>query len=540
VLASSCRRSAGSSRLPSLRRAVTWRGKTLALVTFAIGLFLPLSSATAEPSSTQHNAVARAQSNRVLTVALSHDPSSLDPMIDSSGETQNILHNIFDSLVVANDKLQLTGDLASSWKFVPPSSWDFTLRQGVKFQNGMPVTPADVAYSFNRILDPANNSPMLSFITPITGATVVNKKTVRITTSTPSPIVPEITKEVMIVPAKVVQSMGEAAFGLHPIGSGPYEVVSRVPNDHTTLRAFNGYWGGPPPIKNIVLKPIPDDSTRVAALQSGQVSLISNFGTSFVPVLQHTPGIKLYNEGQSRTAEIILDTNPADGFAPFQDVRVREAVTEAIDYKGLINQVMGGLAIRNCQPVTRIIFGYTPHYSCPVYNPANAKALLAAAGYPNGFDVNFGGTSGEEPGDLETEEAIVGMLAKVGIRVHLTVEDFGTWLNDYHHRKWPMVFHTNGTTVLDADPDIFQLFYASTGRDYFSSPAMDKAIANEERQFNAAKRLPLLQNIIQTAMKNYVWVSLYNEPDLWAESSALRFQPRPDEWTVLTRASWKS
>jgi peptide/nickel transport system substrate-binding protein len=505
------------------------------VVTFVFAMaFVPLGSAAVGGVK-----AAAKQSNKTLTMALSHDPSSLDPMVDSSGETQNFLHNIFDSLVVANDKLHLTGDLAKSWKFVPPSSWDFKLRPGVKFQNGMKVTAQDVAYSFNRILDPKNNSPMLSFITPITAASVVNRTTVRIKTSTPSPIVPEITKEVMIVPRRVVQSMGESAFGQHPVGSGPYKVVSRVPNDHTALQAFNGYWAGPAPIRNIVLRPIPDDSTRVAALRSGQVDIISNFGTSFVSTLQHTPGIKLFNEGQSRTAEIILDTNPADGFKPFQDVRVRQAVTEAIDYRGLTSQVMSGLAIRNCQPVTTIIFGHIPGYKCPQYNPAHAKSLLAAAGYPNGFDVNFGGTNGESPGDLETEQAIVGMLSQVGIRVHLQVEEFGTWLNDYHHRKWPMVFHTNGTTVLDADPDIFQLFYASTGRNYFSSPSMDQAIAASEHVFVAKKRLPLLQNILKTAMANYVWVSLYNEPDLWAMKSSLRFQPRPDEWTVMTRAKWK-
>ena len=394
------------------------------------------------------------------------------------------------SLVVANDQLQQVGDLATSWKFAAPSSWDFTLRQGVKFQNGMPVTAEDVAYSYDRILDPANNSAILSFITPISSVTVLNSTTVRITTSTPSPIVPEITKDVMIVPEKVVKSMGEAAFGEKPVGSGPYSVVERVPNDHITLKAYSGYWAGPAPITNLVLRPITANSTRVAALESGQVDLISNFGTSFVSGLKSTPGVTVVNDANSRTAEIILDTNPKDGFKPFLDPRVRQAVNEAIDYNALDSQVMGGLAIRNCQPVTNIIFGYNPALTCPTTNLSDAKALLAQAGYPNGFDVNFGGVSGDEPGDLETEEAIVGMLAKVNIRVHLQVEEFGTWLNDYHHRKWPMVFHTNGTTELDADPDIFQLFYASTGRDYYSSPQMDAMIATEENTFDATKRTP--------------------------------------------------
>lgn len=477
-------------------------------------------------------------SSKLLTVALSHDPQSLDPMVDSSGETQNILHNVFDSLVVANDQLQQTGDLATSWKFVAPSSWDFTLRSGVKFQDGTPVTAADVKYSFDRILNPANNSAILSFITPISSATVVDASTVRIETSSPSPLVPEIVKEVMIVPQHVVESIGASAFGQHPIGSGPYSVVDRVPNDHITLKAFSGYWAGPAPITNVQLRPIPEDSTRVAALQTGQVDLISNFGVSFYSQLKNASGIRVVDDAQSRTAEIILDTNPADNFPPFQDARVRQAVNEAIDYNAIISQVMGGLAVRNCEPVTKIIFGYDPSIKCPSYNPSDAKSLLTQAGYPNGFDVKFGGVSGQNPGDLETEQAVVGMLAKVGITAHLQVEEFGTWLNDYHHRKWPMVFHTNGTTVLDADPDIFQLFYASTGRKYFSSPTVDQMINSEEAAFNSSARLPLVQSVIQYATSNYLWVSVYNEPDLWAMNSSLHFTPRGDEWTVMTRASW--
>jgi len=504
--------------------------KKLAL---ALGVIALVAAACSSGSS------GTSSSNKPLTVALSHDPQSLDPMVDSSGETQNILHNIFDSLVVANDQLQNVGDLATSWKFAPPSSWDFTLRQGVKFQNGDAVTADDIKYSFDRILDPTNKSPMLSFITPIDSVTVLDPKTVAIHTSTPTPLVPEITKTVMIVPQKVVQTMGAQAFGQKPIGSGPYRVVQWVPNDHMTLQAFSGYWAGAARITNLTLKPIPEDSTRVAALETGQVDLISNFGVPFFSELKSHSNLNVVNNPESRTAEIILDTNPGDNFPPFQDVRVRQAVNEAIDYNSLITQVMGGLAKRNCQPVTSIIFGYDPSITCPTYNPTDAKSLLAAAGYPNGFTVSFGGVSGQNPGDLETEQAIVGMLGQVGIKVNLQVEEFGTWLNDYHHRKWPMVLHTNGTTELDADPDIFQLFYASSGRKYYSSPQMDQMIAAEENEFDASKRLPLVRQVIKFATSNYLWVSIYNEPDLWAMNTQLDFAPRGDEWTVMTRASWK-
>ena len=476
-------------------------------------------------------------SSDTLRFALTHDPQSLDPMIDSSGVTQNILHNIFDSLVMADDDLRQTGDLATSWKFVPPSSWDFTLRPNVRFHNGDPVTAGDVKFSFDRIIDPASRSPMKGFISAITSVAIVDARTVRITTAHPSAILPELTKNVMIVPQRVVESMGAQAFGRAPVGSGPYRFVEWVPNDHMTLQANASYWNQAPPIRTLILRPIPEPSTRVAALLTGQVDMITGFPPSFVSALQANPNIKVVNEPASRTAQIILNTNPSDGFAPFQDRRVRQAMNYAIDYDALIRQIMGGLARRNCNPVPPIFFGYDPSIQCYAYNPDRAKQLLAEAGYSNGFEVEFGATSGSVPNDREVAEAIVGMLARVGVRARLETPEFGVWIANYRARKWPMVFHTNGDVVLDAD-QVFGLFYFSGGRRYYSSPDMDRLVIASRNEFDPAKRLPLVRTVIRRAVRDALWISLFNMPGLWAMNSRLNLKPRGDEWTVMSRATW--
>jgi peptide/nickel transport system substrate-binding protein len=472
-----------------------------------------------------------------LKVGIASDPQSLDPMVDSSGNTQLLLHNIFDTLVVADDSLKQAGDLATSWTFVAPSSWNFTLRAGATFQNGDPVTADDVKFSFDRILDPANNSAMASFLSDVKSVDVVDPQTVRVTTANASAILPEITKNVMIVPKKVVESLGAEAFGKAPVGSGPYSFVEWTPNDHLALKANAAYWAGAPSIATVTFKPIPEPSTRVAALETGQVDLITGFSPSFYDELKAKSDLTVINVPQARTAEIILDTNPADNFKPYQDVRVRQAVNEAIDYDSLINTVMGGLAQRNCNPVPPVFFGYDASIQCPTFNPDHAKQLLKDAGYESGFDVKFGGLSGTEPNDKEVEEAITAMLGNVGIRVTLETPEFGTWLDNYHKRVWPMVFHTNGDVVLDAE-EIFGLFYYSTGRGYYTSPEMDTLVDASRTEFDSAKRLPLVQAVLKKATDEYLWVSLFNMPDLWAMNSALKFQPRGDEWLVMSRASW--
>jgi peptide/nickel transport system substrate-binding protein len=498
----------------------------------------PAGTSTAGQSSAPETAASSAAPARTdLNVGMATDPQSLDPMVDSSGNAQLLLHNIFDTLVVADDSLKQTGDLATSWKFTAPSSWDFTLRADAKFQNGDPVTADDVKYSFDRILDPANNSAMASFLSDVKSVDIVDPQTIRVTTANPSAILPEITKNVMIVPKKVVEGIGADAFGKAPVGSGPYAFVEWTPNDHLTLKANAAYWAGAPSIETVTFKPIPEPSTRVAALESGQVDLITGFAPSFYDELKSKPEINVVNVPEARTAEIILDTNPADNFKPFQDVRVRQAVNEAIDYDSLISQVMGGLAKRNCNPVPPVFFGYDAGIQCPTFNPDHAKQLLADAGYADGFDVKFGGTSGSQPNDKEVEEAITAMLGNVGIRVTLETPEFGTWLDNYHKRVWPMVFHTNGDVVLDAE-QIFGLFYYSTGRGYYTSPEMDQLVDASRSEFDATKRLPLVQAVLKKATDEYLWVSLFNMPDLWAMNSALQFQPRGDEWLVMNRASW--
>ena len=286
-------------------------------------------------------------------------------MAVSDGLSQNILRNVYDALVAADDDLQQTGALATSWTFVPPRSWDFTLREGVTFHNGDPLTAEDVKFSYDRIKDEANASPMAAFIEDIESVEVMDPQTVRITTVTPSAILPERTKQISIVPKSVVEELGNEAFGRAPVGTGPYKLVEWRPNEQATLVANDDYWGGAPPIPNLVLLPIPEPATRVASLQTDQVDLIWDIPPSFLGQLETDTNIKVVNKPESRTAEVILNTNQEDGFEPFKDRRVRDAMAMAIDYDSIIANLFEGLAERNCNPVPPIFFGYDASIECP-------------------------------------------------------------------------------------------------------------------------------------------------------------------------------
>ena len=129
------------------------------------------------------------------------------------------------------------------------------------------------------------------------------------------------------------------------------------------------------------------------------------------------------------------------------------------------------------------------------------------------------------------------MLGAVGIRVTLENPEFGVWLDNYRNRHWPLVYHTNGDVLLDAD-QVFGLFFFSGGRKYYTTPEMDQLVIASRGEFDPVKRLPLVQGVIRKFVEDRAWISLFNEPKIWAMRADLKFEPRGDEWTVMNRASW--
>lgn len=470
-----------------------------------------------------------------LRVAAASEVLSLDPMVDVSGHAQIMLQNIFDTLVNADNDYKQVGNLAESWKFIAPASWEFKLRQGVKFTSGDELTSEDVKYSYDRVLDPVNKSGMNGNFGQLSKVEAIDKYTVRFTTSSPDAIFPERTKIISIVPKKIVESYGLAKFAKEPVGSGPYKLVEWIKDDHLTLQANKDYFKGAPKIDKVTFKVIPEESTRIAALLSDQVDLVSGVSSQFVAQIKARPELKVNQIAGSRTNQVIMDTN----VKPLDDVRVRRALSYAIDYDSLINNVMGGNAVRNGEPFGASIFGYDPNLKSKWYtfDLAKSKQLLTEAGYPNGFTVEFRGPNGATPNDKEVQQAIVGMLAKVGVTLNYQGMEFATWLTGYRARAWPMTWHTNADVILDAD-QVFGLFYLSTGRGYYKNPEMDKMVTASRAEMDPAKRLVLLQAIVAKAIDEAIWLNLFVQSDTWALKKNLNFATRSDEWIVMNTASW--
>lgn len=470
---------------------------------------------------------------QALTVAITADVSTLDPGMDNAGLSQAVVRNMFDTLVERDRDYKWVGLAAESWKVVSPTRWEFTIRKGMQFWNGDEVTADDVAFSFNRVLDPANKSPLAAFISVITEVQAPDRYTAAVMTKSAFTPLLIVLNAIPIISKSAAQATGLAAFGKNPMGSGPFKLTEWVKDDHITMAANANYWHGKPKLDQLTFKPIAEGATRAAALQTGQVGLVMDLPEQFINDVKSKSELQVSVIAGGRTHQFIMDST----IKPFNDVRVRQAVAYAIDYDSIITKVLGGNATRNCQVVSPDTFGYDPNYKCRTYDPQKAKQLLADAGYPNGFDVAEGGASGARPHDKEVQEAVGAMLTNVGIRVKINLFESNRWVQGYVAKEWPMTYHTNAGNG-DAEYVFGFGFYSKTDRKYWQDPqGTDPLIDQSRAEFDPAKREKILQQIMGYFADQAAWVVLFNQADIWAMNKSVNWTPRGDGRLDMVNAS---
>ncbi|MBI1734806.1 MAG: hypothetical protein HYR51_06510 [Candidatus Rokubacteria bacterium] len=317
-----------------------------------------------------------------LVISQPADAVTLDPHMHSAQETLSILLNVFESLVEFTDKYEPVPALAVSWKQIEPTVWRFSLRKGVTFHNGEPFTAKAVKFSVDRLLDPNQKAPMGTRLQALKEARVVDDYTVDIATKEPyAPVLYILSLYLAVVPPEAVKQMGDTKFGLAGIGTGPYRVAKWVKDQELVLEANAKYWKGAPRVQRVVWKPIPEDSARVAALQTGEVDIITAVPPDRWKDIQQGKGTRI----SAKTGTMLyigMDAlNP-----PFNDVRVRRAMNHAVDVDTIIKKILLNTADRMNGPFFKTTLGYDPGVPLFKYDPALAKKLLAEAGHPNGFE----------------------------------------------------------------------------------------------------------------------------------------------------------
>ena len=218
-----------------------------------------------------------------VVIAQGTDAASLDPQRQNDAFTTSILSNVFDTLIYRNADLDLEPGLATEWSLVEDNIWEVKLREGVKFHNGEDFTAEDAKFTLERPLNPDLNSPLAGRFSVIEGVDIVDDFTIRIRTNDPYPLLPALLSEWFMVPKDYIEATDADTLVVQPVGTGAYQFVEWVKDDHLSLTANDEHWRGAPTIKDVTFRPIPETSTRVAALQSGDVDVITNVPSFRIP-----------------------------------------------------------------------------------------------------------------------------------------------------------------------------------------------------------------------------------------------------------------
>jgi peptide/nickel transport system substrate-binding protein len=424
-----------------------------------------------------------------------------------------VLYALHDALVKPMPGGANTASLAESWTQSKDGlTYEFVLRKGVKFHNGEPVTAEDVKFSFERYRGAA--AKLLK--ERVQEFQVVDPGRVRIHLREPWPDFmtfygTSATGAAWIVPKHYVEKVGDDGFKKAPIGAGPYRFVSFTPGIELVLEAFDGYWRKTPAVKRLVLKSLPEETTRAAALKRGEVDIAYLFSGPVAEDIRRTPGFRLVAPNQSNGVFWLDLPDQWDPKSPWHDRRVRLAASHAIDRQALNQAETLGFS----KPTGGIIpraFEFAKAFEPPAYDPARAKQLLAEAGHPHGFDA---GDFYPWPPYSSMGEALASYLQAVGIRTRVRTMERAALTMAWRERKLKGVIvgitgaAGNAATRLEA--------YVSKNGIYTSGvlPQVEDLFQRQAREMDGKKREALLHQIQQILHEQVTQIPIYELAFIW-------------------------
>jgi peptide/nickel transport system substrate-binding protein len=438
-----------------------------------------------------------AVSAQTLTMGLRAGPDSIDPHWSTLGSQAEALRHIFDTLVMSDENLQLKPGLATSWKPIDDTTWEFKIREGVKFHDGSELTAEDVKFSIDRIPVVTGPMSMTIYTKQVESTKVADKYTLHVKTKKPAPTLPNDFIRLFVVSKSIGMDARNEQFnsGKAAIGTGPYKFVSWEPKGDLVLERNDDYWGGKQPWAKVIRKEIPNDPARMAALKSGQVDLVNYVPATDYAAMQRDKSVDTFvadsvyflnltpNVKETLPKKVKVDGKEIDA-NPLRDPKVREALDLAIDRKTLVRVVLEGLGRPANQLMPSSFFGGNKNLPERPYDVAKAKKLLADAGYPKGFEIDFHCTNNRLPGDSAVCEALSQMWARAGLKVNANAlngtvffpaqqkGEFSLWMSGWGTLTGEASY-TYGSLVHTADPEIGLGAFNKQG---YSNPEVDKLL----------------------------------------------------------------
>ena len=488
---------------------------------------------------------AAAQGGTLRVILSESDLPTMDPHMHNLRTGIIAFYHTHDNLGVRDAQTnQVMPWLAESWENVEPTTWKMTLRKDVTFQNGDPFTAATVKWNWDRITNPAQKSPQIGNHAAIAGVEIVDDYTVNVTTKQPYPIFTERLQNFQMIPEKVAQANGDAWLAENPLGSGPYKLVEWKRGQEIVLTKNDKYWNPAVTVAypNLVLRIVPGVPTQLAELLAGNVEIIRVVPFDQMQAVQASGVASPKTQAILRVGFTRLDAMGRSGPSPFQDVRVRNAANYACDIQGYIDTLQPG-GDRTPALLNPKHFGFDPSITPHEYDPAKAKALLAEAGYPNGFDTKWLRGPSSMPNQDQVDQAMQRDLAAVGIRAEFeTLSDgnvFTTRNNEGN--AGPMSSYNWGSySVFDADGIYWDMLHSSSIFTYYNNAELDKLLEDGRGSLDQEKRKQIYSQAQRLVRAEAPMIFMWGFWAVWGVNNKIDWSPRPDEIDMYFNAKPKA
>ena len=483
---------------------------------------------------------ARAQSTAKpgpeLVVGFSIDPGHMDPRVEAGVPGWSIFHHMHDPMIWRDEKsATVLPWLVLRWEQVNPTTMRWTLRKGVKFHNGEDFTAETVKATFEQYTA-AMRSPFRTQLNAVKGFKINDAYTIDLLTEHPNrPLLRNATQGNALSP-RAIRELGDK-YATSPVGTGQMRFVEYRPGQHVVMEANASYWGRKSSFSRLRFRFIPENGTRLAALETGEVMMINNVPPDQVARLRGNPNLQVLASPTNRVMFVTIRTDRK----PFTDKRVRQALNYAIDREALTKGLLGGTAPISRAPLPSAVYGFHDGLTPYKYDPELAKKLLADAG-ASGATFNFGAPNGRYLMDKQIGEAIAGYLEAVGLKVVFENPAWSTFVSEvtkFEKAKYDGYLFGWGVGSGEPDQLMGEHFHsANAKRTMHANAEVDRLIVDARESFDDARVRADYRKAQEILWDECPWIWLYEQPDMLAISKKLKgFTGRRDEYLLFWNAS---
>ncbi|MDJ0897001.1 MAG: ABC transporter substrate-binding protein [Alphaproteobacteria bacterium] len=496
-----------------------------------------------------------------LKVGLGAEPTSIDPHYHNLTPNNALAREIFDRLIMPDETQQLKPGLAVSWKALDDFTWEFKLRQGVKWHDGSPFSADDVLFTFERAPDVPNSPSSYGIYTKGKTVTKIDDHTIHVKTKGPYPLMPNDLSTFSIISKKHGEGATTEDYnsGKAAIGTGAFKFVEWVPGDRIVLERNDDYWGEKPAWEKVTIKPIKSGPARVAALLAGDVDFIDNVPTTDIANLKKEDKVNVFDSISNRVIYLHLDhdrdaspfvkaNGGGDIVNPLKKQEVRKAISMAINRDAIVERVMENVAIKAGQLLPEGFFGVSPNLKPLDYDPEGAKKMLADAGYPDGFELTIHGPNDRYINDAKIAEAIAQMLTRIGVKTAVETMPKAVYFKRASRGgpdstpEFSFILVGWGAGTGEASSPLKSLLhtydkergFGASNRGRYSNPEVDKLTEEALSTIDNGKRQDLLAKATEIAINDGGIIPLHYQVSTWAGRKGIGYKARTDETTLYT------